>query len=160
MQRRTVVAVLVVTCGMMIGIPLGCVCLSLVGPLTCDGAYGNSRWEGNEAVRFPWHQTGVTPKGVRLDETAGPLALSPAEVDATVDRVAACLGIPAKHCGLRVMVAPPSFAQGPGGTVRAGALQSPATAVVLRNADALPHELVHLLTNDPGHGSDMERCGR
>lgn len=143
----------------------GCVCLSLAGPFTCDGAYTNTKWEGNEMVRFPWHQTGTTAKGVKLDETAGVLKV---DVDAVVDRVAKCLGVSAKHCGLRVKVAPGwesgivSGAQSfpCHGMTCTGALQYPATAVVPPEADALAHELVHILTNDPGHGPEMARCGK
>jgi hypothetical protein len=152
----------------------GCALVSFCGPLlpgNCPVAYDHFT---QDVTAYPWRQTAVTPKGVRVDghdhlgEHGSPEFL--AAIDAHVDAVEACRGRRIHRCAIRVQVAPdsrlaPPSASGDGGQVFPcrvpsgfchGAVQHPATAVVTPDLSALRHELEHIVSGEPdGSG----RCG-
>lgn len=145
----------------------GCVCLSLVAPFRCENAYVGQAWDHNEAVSYVFRQNATTPLGVVVDTSGFPVDLQ--RVDAILTDVGQCLGVKVRHCGLRLKVAPNAldfdgrlaFPCGDGLACE-GAILYPATIVVPPdlNENGLRHEAVHILAQDPGHGSAHQRCGK
>lgn len=140
-----------------------CVCLSFFGQFTCEGAYVNTQWSGNEITRFPFKKKWETEKGVKID---GPRNQITENIDDIIDGVMLCLknyGFKSevRHCGIRVKVVESDennmFKCGK--LLCRGAVQNPGTAVVTEDLSGLPHELVHIITGQINHDILTEQCG-
>lgn len=146
--KRNAATVLVAS--LWLGTCVGCALIPLVGAFRCENAYTGQMWEGNEAVRLPFHQDATTPAGIAVDTGGHKVDLQ--QIDWDVEDAGRCLGVTVRHCGLRVLVSdklPPGMA---------GALQSPGTMVVRPSLWALRHEALHMLSGDPTHRPHA-RCG-